>query len=115
MADNFRFITTLIPPDHKFVDNDYVHGRISAVLKIFCSPYKPIYMGTLKRYSQPNESFGYYFDVWTTDAAYDTAKKYIEQLYPNMCLYDIPHDPDQCGFAEDEIDKDALSLGRYGR
>lgn len=114
MADNFRWITTLIPDGHKFVDNDYVHGRISAVLKIFCSPYKPIHMGWLKRYSQPDHNFGYFFEVWTTDAAYEGAMKYLELLYPGVCQYDVPHDPDQCCFAEDEIAKDALCLGRYG-
>lgn len=114
MAEEFKWHTTLIPNDHEFASNPYVHGRISAVLKIFCSPYEPIRMGDFMRYSTPNEEYGYFFDVWTTDAAYKNAINYIELLYPGMCKYDIPYDPDQCGFAESEIDKEPLCLGRYG-
>lgn len=114
MSERFRHIITLVPNDHEFVCNDYVLGRISAVLKIFCAPRGKINMGTLKRYSQPNEDYGYFFEVYTTDDAYKRASDYLEYLYPDVCFYDIPHDIDLCSFAEDEYDKGALCLGRYG-
>lgn len=108
---NLRHFTTLIPNNHRFVCNDYVHGRISAALRIMCNPHKPIHMGTLKRYSKPNESYGYFFEVYTTEVAYKYAEKLIESWYPGVCQFDVPHDVDQCCFAEDELLKEACCLG----
>lgn len=109
-----RWFITLIPNGHKFVCNPYVHGRISAVLKLICCPsdgHVPMSMGNLKRYSNPNEDYGFFFEVYTSEERYRNAKKIIEAWYPGVCEFDITPEEDYCAFAEDEHDGGACCLG----
>lgn len=114
MENELRFFTTLIPYNHKYIHNDYVIGRVQAVLKVVCSLHRPIHMGWLKRYSDPDHDYGYFFEVETDEKSYAEACKIIAQLYPGMCEFDLPYDDDQCCFAEDGALKEPLCLGRYG-
>lgn len=105
MNEEYRWFITLIPNGHKFVCNEYVHGRVNAILRLCCSAHKIIHMGTLKRYSQPNESFGFFFEVWTTEELYEGAKRVIDKWYPGMCEFDIPYEEDFASFDEDYDDE----------
>ena len=111
--NNRRWIVTLIPADNDFIGNEYVKGRISALLEFCClnSDDPRISMGYLKRYSRPNGEFGYVFQCYTTEELYHEASVVIDLWYPGVCRFDIPVDDDYCVFAESSYDGDACCLG----
>lgn len=89
MVTIIRKFVTAIPGTHKHANNEYIQGRISAVLQIFCDPDNHM------RRSEYSDG-GYAFTVKTTEHMYAIAKSYIEDWYPGMCEFDVTR-----GFSEE--------------
>lgn len=79
-----RIHYTLIKADHKLGKNKYVQGRVSALLDMFayCVGGKTI---------QPANvccDDGFIIVTECTKRQYKKAAKFIEQMYPGLCVFD---------------------------
>lgn len=77
-----RKFVTVIPAGHRDVDNEYVRGRISAAMQIFCYCGEDIYMDRI-------EGGSICFNIVTREHLYKRFQECIEEWYPGMCKFDV--------------------------
>lgn len=85
-----RKFVTAVPGNHKHVNNEYIIGRLTAVLQIICDPDGVITKRNL-------DDGGYTLTVKTREPLYNAAKDLIEEWYPGMCEFDVTR-----GFSEED-------------
>ena len=91
-----RFFTTIIKP-HERLNNAYVQGRISAILRLIAKPVGGIHQGKLSPGShQYGKEFddGHFFTLKADEENYNKAVKIIGLWYPNLCRFDCRYSND---------------------
>lgn len=85
-----RSFTTIIKPNTR-LNNEYVQGRISAVLRLIAKPAHGLHQGRLtpknNRYGKEFDN-AHFFTLETDEENYIEAAKIIESWYPFLCRFD---------------------------
>lgn len=80
-----RIHRTLIKADHKLGENEYVRGRVSALLGVFAYGVDNV---NKWRFANVHCHDGWVIVDECTKRRYKKAAKYIEQMYPGLCVFD---------------------------
>ena len=77
-----RMFYTLVKADHKLGGNTYILGRISGIKSVLCDEDYKIAIANMKKDN------GTILSVLTTNEQYEKFTKYIEDIYPDLCIFD---------------------------
>lgn len=77
-----RIFGTLVKEDHKLGKNEYIHGRISGILKVLCTK-DGVEFGMREL-----SNVGLILTTECTKSNYYKFMEVIEDLYPGLCEFD---------------------------